>query len=115
MVLHRGAAHPTRRLACLPAIGEVPEGALAIPRYKVCTIIGAMQDVELHELHGVFHAGRSTQVLPLPFQPSPGPCPCPCPYPYPYPCPYLYPYPYPYPSYRPRSRRAAALRRPRPP
>ena len=34
-------------------------GALAIPRYKVWTIVRAMQDVELHELHGVFHAGRT--------------------------------------------------------
>ena len=33
--------------------------ALAIPRYKVWTIVGAMQDVELHKLHGVFHAGRT--------------------------------------------------------
>ena len=65
MVLHRGAAHPTRRLSELPAVGEVPPGALAIPRYKVCTIISSLQDVELHELHGVFHAGRSTQALAL--------------------------------------------------
>jgi ribosomal protein L12E/L44/L45/RPP1/RPP2 len=28
-------------------------------RYKVATIISAMDDVELHDLHGVFHAGRS--------------------------------------------------------
>ena len=73
MVFHRGKAHPTRRLSQLPAIGEVPPGALAIPRYKVCTIIGSMQDVELHELHGVFHAGRSTQAL----TPTPNPYPKP--------------------------------------
>ena len=67
MVLHRGGVHPSRRRSDLPAIGDVPEGALAIPRYKVCTIIGSLQDVELHELHGVFHAGRSTQALASPY------------------------------------------------
>ena len=50
-----------RKLSRLPERGPVPEGALGIPRVKVATICGAMQDVELHELHGIFHAGRSVQ------------------------------------------------------
>ena len=63
LTLHRGAADASTALSALPAIGPVPLGALAIPRYKICTIIGAMQDVELHELHGVFHAGRTPALL----------------------------------------------------
>ena len=59
LALIRGSPSPGVGLRGLPALGPVPPGALAIPRYKVWTIVGAMQDVELHELHGVFHAGRT--------------------------------------------------------
>ena len=55
----RGPTHATLRLTDAVADGCVPIGALAMPRYKAATLIGAMQDVELHELHGVFHGGRS--------------------------------------------------------
>ena len=58
LALIRGPVTTNLRLSTLPTYGAVPPGALAIPRYKVWTIVGAMQDVELHELHGVFHAGR---------------------------------------------------------
>ena len=62
LALIRGSPSPGVGLRGLPALGPVPIGALAIPRYKVWTIVGAMQDVELHELHGVFHAGRAPTV-----------------------------------------------------
>ena len=62
LALIRGSPSPGVGLRGLPALGPVPLGALAIPRYKVWTIVGAMQDVELHELHGVFHAGRAPTV-----------------------------------------------------
>ena len=59
LLIPRGAPHPTLRLSEVAAMPQVPLGALAIPRCKVWTLIGAMQDVELHELHERFHAGRS--------------------------------------------------------
>lgn len=58
-LIPRGAPHPTWSLSEAAASSVVPWGALAVPRYKFCTMIGAMQDVELHELHGVYHGGRS--------------------------------------------------------
>ena len=59
MLMQRGPAHSQFRLSELAPLGPCPEGGLAIPRAKVATIIGAMQDVELHELHGVLHMGRT--------------------------------------------------------
>lgn len=59
LLVPRGPTHAMLRLTDAVADGCVPIGALAIPRYKAATLIGAMQDVELHELHGVFHGGRS--------------------------------------------------------
>ena len=59
MLVHRGAPDSKLRLSELAPLGPCPEGGLAIPRAKVATIIGAMQDVELHELHGVLHMGRT--------------------------------------------------------
>ena len=62
LLLPWGARHPSRKLSDLPMVGPVPEGGLGIPRCKVATVIGAMQDVELYELHGIFHAGRSVSI-----------------------------------------------------
>ena len=59
LVLHRGAPIRTMRLCDVPAVGSVPPGSLAIPRFKVATICSAMQDVELHELHNVIHLGTA--------------------------------------------------------
>ena len=59
MTMHRGAAHPDLKLSEEAQRGTCPVGGLAIPRGKVATVIGAMQDVELHELHGVVHMGRT--------------------------------------------------------
>ena len=59
MTMHRGAAHPDLKLSEEAQRGTCPVWGLAIPRGKVATVIGAMQDVELHELHGVVHMGRT--------------------------------------------------------
>ena len=56
-LIPRGPLHPTARLSYAVAQAALPPGSLAMPRFKAATVIGAMQDVELHELHGVFHAG----------------------------------------------------------
>jgi hypothetical protein len=61
LLLPWGPRHTARKLSDLPEVGPVPHGGLGIPRCKVSTVIGAMQDVELHELHGIFHAGRSVR------------------------------------------------------
>lgn len=70
LTLHRGARHKSLTMASIAEVGPVPPGALAIPRYKVATVIGAMQDVELHELHGVFHAGRTVIAPAKPANPA---------------------------------------------
>ena len=65
MLMHRGPVDnwgTPNRLAQVPLLGPVPVGGLAIPRGKVATVIGAMQDVELHDLHGVVHMGRTPPV-----------------------------------------------------
>ena len=59
MLLPRGAPQPDLLLSGLGELGPCPQGGLAIPRGKIATVIGAMQDVELHELHGVMHMGRT--------------------------------------------------------
>ena len=59
MLLPRGAPQPDLLLSGLGELGPCPQGGLAIPRGKISTVIGAMQDVELHELHGVMHMGRT--------------------------------------------------------
>ena len=56
-LIPRGPTHPTARLSYAVVQPALPPASLAMPRFKVATVIGAMQDVELHELHGVFHAG----------------------------------------------------------
>ena len=58
-LIPRGPTDGALRLAQFLASGAVPPGGLAMPRYKGATVIGAMQDVELHELHHTFHGGPS--------------------------------------------------------
>jgi hypothetical protein len=62
MLAHRGPIHPELRLSQITDLGPCPVGGLAVPRGKVATVIGAMQDVELHELHGVIDMGRTPAV-----------------------------------------------------
>ena len=65
MLLPRGAPQPGLHMRDMDVeIGPCPVGGLAIPRAKVATVIGAMQDVELHELHGVMHMGRTPTYVP---------------------------------------------------
>eukprot|EP00966_Prymnesium_polylepis_P186471 4322446-Prymnesium_polylepis.1 len=63
MTMPRGPAHAEMRLSQVGELGMCPPGGLAIPRAKIATVIGAMQDVELHELHGVMHMGRTPAFL----------------------------------------------------
>ena len=64
MTCHRHGPQPDVRLSQLEDEGPCPVGGLAVPRGKVATVIGAMQDVELHELHGVVHMGRTPTYVP---------------------------------------------------
>lgn len=59
MTMARGGGHPELKLSEEAHRGLCPIGGLAVPRGKVATVIGSMQDVELHELHGVVHMGRT--------------------------------------------------------
>lgn len=59
MLMPRGPAASGERLSQVGELAPCPVGGLAIPRGKVATVAGAMQDVELHELHGVVHMGRT--------------------------------------------------------
>jgi hypothetical protein len=46
---------PDRSVSISSSEGTVPPGALAYPRAKVCTVNYAMDDIELHQLHGEIH------------------------------------------------------------
>ena len=59
MLMPRGHAASGVRLSQVGEVGPCPVGGLAVPRGKVATVVGGMQDVELHELHGVVHMGRT--------------------------------------------------------
>ena len=59
MLMPRGHEASGVKLSQVGEVGPCPVGGLAIPRGKVATVVGAMQDVELHELHGVVHMGRT--------------------------------------------------------
>lgn len=53
----RGTAAPQIELNAFLSEGRVPPGALCYPRYKISSLILALEDVELKSLHSVLHMG----------------------------------------------------------